>query len=172
MSDTRSTETFTFAMGEFEATFPRDRHYAKNHMWAQCIEPGSGSQGSPGRQGSTWRFGLSAYAVRLLQDVYFLDWEVEAPSAVEHRQMIGAIESKKAESDLYAPIAGTLSAINEHVLADPSLINADPYGAGWMIELDVAQDGSGVLLSPDQYADHLTEAWQVAQRTIKGQANF
>ncbi|QDV82736.1 glycine cleavage system protein H [Planctomycetes bacterium TBK1r] len=166
MSDTRSTESFTFAMGEFEATFPRDRHYAKNHMWAQCIEPGSGSKGS------TWRFGLSAYAVRLLQDVYFLDWEVEAPSAVEHRQMIGAIESKKAESDLYAPVAGTLSAINEHVLSDPSLINADPYGAGWMIELDVAPDGSGVLLSPDQYADHLTEAWKVAQRTIKGQANF
>ncbi|MCS7467245.1 glycine cleavage system protein H [Stieleria sp. ICT_E10.1] len=166
MSDTRSTESFTFAMGEFEATFPRDRQYAKNHMWARCIEPGSGSQDS------TWRFGLSAYAVRLLQDVYFLDWEVEAPTAVEHRQMIGAIESKKAESDLYAPIAGTLSAINEHVLSDPSLINADPYGAGWMIELDFAEDGSGVLLSPDQYADHLTEAWQVAQRTIKGQANF
>ncbi|QDV43539.1 Glycine cleavage system H protein [Stieleria neptunia] len=165
MSDTRSTESFTFAMGEFEATFPLDRQYAKNHMWAQCIEPESGLGGG------TWRFGLSAYAVRLLQDVYFLDWEVEAPSAVEHRQMIGAIESKKAESDLYAPVAGTLSAINEHVLSDPSLINADPYGAGWMIELAVAQEGSGVLLSPEQYADHLTEAWKVAQRTIKGQAN-
>ena len=166
MSDTRSTESFTFAMGEFEATFPLDRQYAKNHMWAKCVESGEGVQVH------TWRFGLTAYAVRLLQDVYFLDWEIVAPSAVQNRQMIGAIESKKAESDLYAPVAGMLSAINEHVLSDPSLINADPYGAGWMIELAVAPDDSHSLLAPDQYSQHLNEAWEVAQRTIKGQANF
>lgn len=166
MSDTRSNETFTFAMGEFEAAFPLDRHYAKNHMWAMCIE----NAHDAGIQ--TWRFGLSAYAVRLLQDVYFLDWESEPPAVVQVRQMIGSIESKKAESDLYAPLQGTLSAINEAVLSDPSLINADPYGAGWMLEFAVDPDHTNVLLSPDQYAEHLTEAWEVAQRTIKGQANI
>ncbi|WP_182867831.1 glycine cleavage system protein H [Rhodopirellula sp. JC639] len=165
MSDTRSTDSFTFAMGEFDATFPLDRRYAKNHMWAKCV-----SAAEPAAP-ATWRFGLTAYAVRLLQDVYFLDWEIDVPESVQQRQMIGAIESKKAESDLYAPVTGTLSAINEHVLADPSLINADPYGAGWMIELAVADDDTS-LLSPDQYAEHLTEAWEIAQRTIKGQANF
>jgi glycine cleavage system H protein len=86
--------------------------------------------------------------------------------------MIGAIESKKAESDLYAPLAGTLSSINENVLSDPSLINADPYGEGWMIELTARHDEINDLLAPDQYAEHLKEAWEVAQRTIKGQANF
>ena len=128
MSDTRSTESFTFAMGEFEATFPKDRHYAQNHMWAHCMV--NGAESAPGSTQQTWRFGLSAYAVRLLQDVYFLDWELEPPSEMASRQMIGAIESKKAESDLYAPLAGTLSAINEDVLSDPSLINADPLRKG------------------------------------------
>lgn len=165
MSDTRSTEFFSFAMGEFEAAFPRDRQYAKNHMWAQCIEPEETSDRR------TWRFGLSAYAVRLLQDVYFLDWEAEPPARVELRQMIGAIESKKAESDLFAPLAGVLSAVNQEVLADPSLINADPYGKGWMIELTVDSEDSLALLSPEQYGEHLKDAWEVAQRTIKGQAN-
>ena len=165
MSDTRSTEFFSFEMGEFEATFPIDRQYAKNHMWAQCR--GSEKNGTP----ITWRFGLSAYAVRLLQDVYFLEWEAEPPSSVEHRQMIGAIESKKAESDLYSPLTGIMSGVNEDVLSDPSLINADPYGKGWMIELTVNGDDVQSLLTPDQYGDHLKDAWEIAQRTIKGQAN-
>ena len=166
MSDTRSPETFTFAMGEFEATFPLDRHYAKNHMWAKRVDSGSDADDCK------WRFGLSAYAVRLLQDVYFLDWEAEPPAKLQSRQMIGSIESKKAESDLYSPLAGTLLSINENVLADPSLINADPYGAGWMIELSAESEHADVLLDPDAYRDHLSEAWEVAQRTIKGQANI
>jgi glycine cleavage system H protein len=166
MCDTRSTEFFSFAMGEFEATFPLDRHYAKNHMWALRVSPEEG--GKP----CTWRFGLSAYAVRLLQDVYFLEWEVEPTMSVASRQMVGAIESKKAESDLYAPLAGTLSGINEGVLSDPSLINADPYGKGWMIEMAVEGGGTQSLLTPEQYDAHLKDAWEVAQKTIKGQANF
>lgn len=166
MSDTRSTESFTFAMGEFEAVFPLDRRYAKNHMWAMSLQ----SNSETGTR--KWRFGLSAYAVRLLQDVYFLEWESDPPAALAAREMIGAIESKKAESDLYAPIAGTLSAINDDVLADPSLINADPYGAGWMIEIEATDDEAAALLAPEQYREHLDEAWEVAQRTIKGQANL
>jgi len=151
------SESFSFAMGEFQAEFPRDRHYATNHMWARQIRT------------DTWRFGLSAYAVRLLQDVYFLDWLIEPPTSVSLKQMIGSIESKKAESDLYAPLAGWLVSINQQALEDPSIINADAYGDGWMIELEV--EDSNRLLTPDEYSEHLVDAWQVAQRTIKGQAN-
>lgn len=165
MSDTPRDEFFSFAMGEFEAAFPLDRQYAKNHMWAKCVAP------SERPRAVTWRFGLSAYAVRLLQDVYFLDWETEPPATVTHRQMIGTIESKKAESDLFAPMAGVLSAVNQEVLSNPSLINADPYGQGWMIEMTVGNENSQPLLTPQQYGDHLKDAWEVAQRTIKGQAN-
>jgi glycine cleavage system H protein len=171
MSDTPNAESFTFAMGEFEAEFPRDRQYAKNHMWALRLDAADAAEPAASAN-ARWRFGLSAYAVRLLQDVYFLDWEVEPPAALAARQMIGVIESKKAESELYSPAAGELTAINESVLDDPSLINAAPYAAGWLIELELQPEQDTVLLSPDQYAEHLEEAWKVAQRTIKGQANF
>lgn len=159
MSKPTPDDSFTFAMGEFDATFPTDRLYATNHMWALPVD------GVAVR----YRFGLTAYAVRLLQDVYFLDWEVDVPSRLSLKQMIGAIESKKAESDLYSPVVGELTAINDDVLSDPALINADPYGAAWMIEIQIESDSA--LLNPDAYAAHLETAWDVAQKTIKGQAN-
>ncbi|MEM9589527.1 MAG: glycine cleavage system protein H [Planctomycetota bacterium] len=146
-------------MGEFNASFRGDRLYATNHMWALPFDDQS------------IRFGLTEYAVRLLQDVYFLDWVVEPSASVEDRAMIGSIESKKAESDLFAPLAGTLKSINDLALDDPSLINADPYGEGWLIQIEAATDQASKLLTPQQYAEHLVEAWDVAQRTIKGQAN-
>lgn len=146
-------------MGEFSAAFRGDRRYVKNHMWATATE------------NRRWRFGLTEYAVRLLQDVYFLDWTVEPPAPVEYRMTIGAIESKKAESDLFSPISGTFVAFNEQAIDDPSVINADPYGDGWLIEIESDSDAPATLLTPEQYAEHLIEAWEVAQRTIKGQAN-
>jgi glycine cleavage system H protein len=161
--DLNENGCFEFAMGDFSAEFPTDRSYAKNHMWASQVQP----QGEPSR----WRFGLTAYAVRLLQDVYFLDWLVEPVAAIESRAHIGSIESKKAESDLFAPLEGKLVAINETALSDPSIINADCYGEGWMIEMTASQDASAVLLDPEGYAEHLVKAWDVAQKTIKGQAN-
>lgn len=158
-ASTTDAQWFTFAMGEFTAEFPSDRQYARNHMWAKRIEA------------DRWRFGLTAYAVRLLQDVYFLDWLIEPPRSVQQRENIGSIESKKAESDLYSPISGTLTAVNQETLGDPSLINADTYAEGWLIEIEAARDADEVLLDPQQYAEHLIDAWQVAQRTIKGQSN-
>ncbi|MEO1617794.1 MAG: glycine cleavage system protein H [Planctomycetota bacterium] len=155
--------SFSFAMGDFEANFPTDRSFAKNHMWAK-LHANAGSE-------SLWRFGLTEYAVRLLQDVYFLEWESDPPAVVGMRQMIGAIESKKAESDLYAPVAGTLVAINDDVLSDPSVINADCYEQAWLIEMSLTAESASALLTPDAYREHLSEAWEVAQRTIKGQAN-
>ncbi|WP_068134384.1 glycine cleavage system protein H [Roseimaritima ulvae] len=144
-------------MGEFRAAFPSDRLYARNHMWGQ-------PQGD-----QRYRFGLTAYAVRLLQDVYFLDWTTEPPARLTARQEIGAIESKKAESDLYAPLAGTLTEINDAALDDPSIINLDCYGQAWLLEIE--PQATAELLSVDDYILHLESAWEVAQRTIKGQAN-
>lgn len=160
-------DTFDFAMGEHTATFPRDRLYATNHMWAIAGLDDQDDQDDD----RVVRLGLTAYAVRLLQDVYFLDWLVEPGATIPSKQHIGSIESKKAESDLYAPVAGVLHAINDDALNDPSVINADTYGDGWMIEIKVARSQIDLLLSPDQYAAHLEIAWEVAQKTIKGQAN-
>jgi glycine cleavage system H protein len=145
-------------MGEFAAEFPTDRLYAKNHMWAQ---PRTESH-------ATMRFGFSAYAVRLLQDVYFLDWIVDAPQTLGERQEIGAIESKKAESDLFAPISGALTQFNPSLMKDPSQINVDTYGGGWLFEMTGQADS---LLDPAGYIEHLADVWELTQKTIKGQLN-
>jgi len=149
-------DSLTFMMGEFEAVFPTDRQYARNHMWAQ--HQGEGSV----------RFGFAAYAVRLLQDVYFLDWDVAAGATLTERQEMGQIESQKAEASLYAPMPGELARLNETLLKDPSAINVDKYDSGWLFEIS----GSGnELLSPTEYLEHLGAVWEVTQRTIKGQMN-
>jgi glycine cleavage system H protein len=149
------SEPLVFLMGNHVAEFPTDRQYARNHMWAQ-------------RQGDAIRFGFTAYAVRLLQDVYFLDWIVSEGSVLAEKQEIGQIESKKAESSLYSPAAGTLIRFNEELLSDPSAVNLDKYGRGWLFELVAEQPA---LLSPAEYIEHLTKVWEVTQRTIKGQVN-
>jgi glycine cleavage system H protein len=145
-----------FMMGNFEASFPADRLYAKNHMWAL------------GGTADRFRFGLTAYAVRLLQDVYFLDLTISSGMRLSARQEIGSIESKKAESSLYSPTAGVVAAVNEELLDNPGGINLDKYGAGWLFDLDCDPAG---LLPVDAYIEHLSAAWEVAQRTIKGQVN-
>ncbi|OUT60742.1 MAG: hypothetical protein CBB71_06920 [Rhodopirellula sp. TMED11] len=177
MSDTPRADSFTFAMGDYDATFPCDRLYVKNHMWARPAEPDQAwhdmlSDQQPLQSPTTLRFGLTQYAVRLLQDVYFLDWELDCPSTIKQRQMIGSIESKKAESDLYAPAAGTLTQINQAVLDNPSLINADTYQAGWLFAMELTAEAVAGLLAPESYRELLDQAWVVAQRAIKGQANL
>jgi len=147
------SDHLVFMMGQFEALFPTDRLYATNHMWALP-------------RGDVYRFGFTAYSVRLLQDVYFLDWAVEPGAILRKSQEIGLIESKKAESSLFAPIPGDLTSLNEELLDDPSTINIDKYGDGWLFE--IRGDGQS-LLSPEEYIEHVESAWEVAKRAIKGQ---
>ncbi len=149
-----------FMMGEFEAVFPDDRQYHRNHMWSQ--------RRSTGEE----RFGFTAYAVRLLQDVYFLDWSIDAPVAITAGQEIGAIESKKAESSLYAAVSGNLTQFNESLMDDPSAINVDKYETGWLFEMDVSLPTDSTRpLDVEGYLELLIGVWEKTQRTIKGQAN-
>jgi glycine cleavage system H protein len=155
MAEAPQDPSLTFMMGEFEAVFPTDRQYAKNHMWALA-------------NGDNVRFGFTAYAVRLLQDVYFLDWLVDAPSNFKESQEIGSIESKKAESALYAPGAGELVQLNDSLMEDPSAINTDKYGDGWLFDMKL---DSPEFLSAEEYLELLVDVWKKTQRTIKGQLN-
>lgn len=150
-------ESLTFLMGKYEARVPVDRRYSENHLWLQAVD------GRPG----VHRVGLTAYSVRLLQDVYFLDWSIDPETAVAKKQAIGEIESSKALSSLYAPAEGTVLAFNEAVLSDPSAINVDGYGAGWLYEFATAAP----LLDPDAYLRHLEAGWEKDQRYLKGQVN-
>jgi len=149
-------DKLTFLMGKFPAELPGDLRYApRNHMW--CRE-------TDGR----CRFGFTAYAVRLMQDVYFLDWTVSASQPLHYLQQIGHLETSKAESDLFAPLDGSIVAFNQELLKDPSAINVDKYGAGWLFEME--GDGSR-LLSVAEYHQYLADNWENTQRLIKGKIN-
>jgi glycine cleavage system H protein len=81
---------------------------------------------------------------------------------------MGAIESKKAESDLFSPLHGTVLKFNGVLMDDPSHINVDKYTDGWLF--DMTGDGSG-LMAADDYIVHLNSVWEITQKTIKGQLN-
>jgi glycine cleavage system H protein len=145
-------EDLTFLMGKFPALLPGDLRYARNHMWCRPLE---------GRH----RFGFTAYAVRLMQDVYFLDWQVNPGDAVPMLGQIGHIETSKAVADLFAPMAGTLLEFNQELLKDPTPINLDNYGAGWLFEM---QGDAATTMTAAEYYAFLDVNWEKTQRTLKG----
>ena len=146
-------DAMTFLMGQFPAVLPGDLRYAtRNHMWCREVD---------GRH----RFGFTSYAVRLMQDVYFLDWQVNPGDAVRHLQQIGHIETSKAVADLFAPMAGTVVAFNQELLNDPTPINLDNYGAGWLFDMEGTAD---TLLDVAGYYRYLDANWEKTQRTLKG----
>ena len=148
-------DDLTFLMGKYAAVLPAGLHYAQNHMW--CRE-----------QEGVCRFGFTTYAVRLMQDVYFLDWQVSAGDRVELLQQIGHIETSKAVSDLFAPLAGTIRAFNAELLKDPSGINVDGYGDGWLFDMECEP---AALWSAGEYQQFLASTWEKTQRLIKGKIN-
>ncbi|HAP07621.1 MAG TPA: glycine cleavage system protein H [Planctomycetaceae bacterium] len=148
-------QPFVFMMGQYEAQMPADRLYSRRHLWLQPCGP------------DVYRVGFTAYSVRLLQDVYFLEWSIDEGAVVRDRQEIGEIESAKAVSSMFPPSAGTVLRFNPQLLRDPAGINADNYGAGWLYEFLP----EGELLTAEQYLQYLQTAWEEAQRTIKGQIN-
>ena len=145
-------DELTFLMGKFPAVLPADLRYARNHMWCRDVQ---------GRL----RFGFTSYAVRLMQDVYFLDWVVNAGDGVQKAQQIGHIETSKAVADLFAPVAGILVVFNQELLNDPSPINLDNHGAGWLFEME---GDAGTTLTADEYHQFLAANWEKTQRTLKG----
>jgi glycine cleavage system H protein len=149
-------DDLTFLMGKFEAHLPGDLCYARNHMWCRDVD---------GRK----RFGFTSYAVRLMQDVYFLDWQVSAGDAVQQSQQIGHIETSKAVSDLFAPVAGTITEFNRELLDDPSAINVDKYGGGWLFEMEADQANT---MTVAEYHQFLAANWEKTQRLIKGKINM
>jgi glycine cleavage system H protein len=148
-------DPLVFLMGKHPAPLPGGLLYAKNHMWCR-----------PGADG-VHTFGFTAYAVRLMQDVYFLEWRID-PGLVTLKQEIGYIETQKATSGLYAPLAGRVVRFNPELLEDPSAINADNYGKGWLFEL---AGGVAGLLDVAGYYAHLEAGWEATQRMLKGQLN-
>ena len=111
---------------------PTDRRYTDQHEWAQVQEAAA-------HTGVVVRVGITDHAQDALGDIVFVQLP-EVGEEVGPGNPIGEVESTKSVSDVYAPVAGTVSAVNT-VLADaPETINADPYGEGWLVEISVAGD--------------------------------
>ncbi len=164
MPQEEAGQNLTFLMGKFQAVLPADRRYARNHMWCQPVEPLEPASAKP-QAAPRFRFGFTAYAVRLMQDVYFLDWHFGAGASVESRQEIGHIETSKAVADLFAPIKGVLVSFNTELLNDPSPINLDNYGSAWLFEMEGQTDD---LMSPAEYRQFLEQSWEKTQNSLKG----
>jgi glycine cleavage system H protein len=105
---------------------PDDLRYTAEHEWVR------GSDGS-----NTVRLGITDYAQEALGDVVYVSLP-EVGASVEKGTAVGEVESTKSVSDIFAPLSGTVSARNEKLDEHPELINSDPYGEGWMIEIDVS----------------------------------
>jgi glycine cleavage system H protein len=148
------SESLTFMMGKFAAILPGDLRYCRNHMWCK-----------PGKE-NIHQFGFTAYAIRLMQDIYFLDWCVNEGDQLRYKQLIGNIESSKAQSDLFSPLSGQLIKINSEVLKDPSSINVDGYGTGWLFQILGDLDST---MDVQAYSEYLASNWEQTQRILKGQ---
>jgi len=124
---------------------PAGLRYAASHEWAKL-------------DGVRVRVGITAFAVAEIKDVVFVDLPA-AGTAVKAGKSFGAIETVKAAFDLYAPVSGTIRAVNAALAASPETVTKDPYGEGWMIEIepagsDAAAKEWGVLLDEPAYAAH------------------
>jgi len=121
------------------SNIPSDLLYAKNHEWLR--------EGADGIA----TVGISDYAQAQLGDLVFVELpEVDQPIA--QAAECGVIESVKAASDLYSPVAGTITEVNETLSDAPDLVNQDPYGEGWIYKIRV--DGEIThLLNASDYAD-------------------
>lgn len=123
-------------------SIPDDLLYLESHEWL-AVTNGTG------------RVGITDFAQDELGDIVF----VELPAVgetVEQDEAFGVIESIKAVSDLYAPVSGEVTAVNSSLEDAPELVNDDPYGDGWMLELSLADDSdTSALLSPSAYQDQI-----------------
>ena len=118
---------------------PKDLRYTKEHEWARRI-------------GATVVVGVTAHAQEALGDVVYVDLP-KAGASITAGASFGTVESTKAVSELYAPLSGKVVKVNQALADAPQLINQDPYGKGWIIEIEPSQpselDG---LLDAEAYA--------------------
>jgi glycine cleavage system H protein len=118
---------------------PDDLYYLESHEW---IDPESG------------RVGITDFAQDELGDVVFVELPDEGEE-LEAEGELGVIESIKAVSDLYAPVGGTVVGVNEALFDRPELVNDDPFGEGWMLELEFDEDDLEGLLDAEAYRDQI-----------------
>ncbi len=126
---------------------PEDLRYTAEHEWVR-----------PTGDGATVRVGITHFAQDALGDIVYVQLP-DVDTAVGAGDPLGEVESTKSVSDIYAPLAGTIRARNDDLSNSPELVNSDPYGGGWMVEIELAD--ASVL-------DGLLDATAYRELTEKG----
>jgi len=124
---------------------PGDLLYTKDHEWLRREDDGSVT------------IGITDHAQQALGDLVYVELP-EVDQEVDEGGDMAVVESVKAASDVYAPISGSIVAVNEDLADDPEKINSDPYGDGWILRMKASEGiDEAALLSPDDYQAHLDE---------------
>lgn len=124
---------------------PSDLLYAPTHEWLK-------------REGDLATVGITDHAQHELTDVVYVELPAVGTS-VNAGDQICVVESVKAASDIYSPVSGTVESVNDALSSDPSLINSDPHGNGWIFKIRIASGADlSHLKSPAQYAEQLGQA--------------
>ena len=114
-----------------------ERRYTKTHEWISV-------------EGKTATVGITDFAQAQLGDVVFLDLP-KPGRKVSRGEAFGVIESVKAASDLFAPVTGTVAAVNDKLTSNPELVNSDPYGEGWVMKVEMSGDAPSDLMDEAEY---------------------
>ena len=122
------------------SNIPADLHYTKEHEWV-----------APTSTALRIRMGITDYAQGALGDIVYVQMP-KIGEAVVADKVCGEVESTKSVSEIYAPITGKVVLVNDKLESNPEIINADPYGAGWIAEIEISTDSlQEVLLSAQEY---------------------
>lgn len=122
---------------------PNELKYTRSHEWVREEADG------------TFTVGVTDHAQHLLGDIVFIELP-EVSRTVEGGSEVAVIESVKAAADVYSPLSGEVTEVNEQLNSNPSLVNSSPYGEGWLFKLK-ASDGVQGLLDAKGYEDQLGE---------------
>jgi len=121
---------------------PEDRRYLESHEWVSTDD-------------GTARVGITDFAQDELGDVVFVELPAEGDELTAGEEF-GVVESIKAVSDIYAPVSGTVTAVHETLFDQPELVNEDPFGEGWMLDVELADESElDDLLSADDYREQI-----------------
>jgi glycine cleavage system H protein len=120
---------------------PADLKYTDNDEWIRV-------------KGITGTVGITDYAQDQLSDIVFVEPLVDEGESVDQGDTIATVESVKAAADVYAPVSGTITAINEALVDSPELINADPYGEAWLVKIELSDPSElDELMDADTYTN-------------------
>lgn len=121
-----------------------DLLYTREHEWVRKLDSGN------------VRIGITDFAQKALGDIVFLELPVIGQE-LRAEESMGSAESVKSVSDVFSPVNGKVTAVNHQVEQHPGLMNSDPYGEGWIVELDVEEGALSGLLTPEQYRVYTSE---------------